>query len=86
MPLYEYEHCGRRFEVLKPISECGNGEICPICGQEAYRVFSPISTIWGWILTERSHHKGAKDQWVKDSPDNENIVYREKAEHIKTIF
>ena len=87
MPLYEFKgKCGHRFEVLKPMSKCREDEICPECGQMASRVLSIFHDLWGWILTEASHHKGATDTWVRDVPSNDPIVYREKAETPKTIY
>ena len=86
MPLYEFEHCGQIFELLRPISECAEDGKCPKCGQMAHRVFSTFIDIWPWILTEASHHKGSKDEWVKDRPSNDMIVDNMKAPYIRTIF
>ena len=86
MPLYEYEHCEQRFEVLKPMSECASDERCPKCGEIARRVYSPFVDIWPQILTEKSHHKGAKDEWVQDRPSNDLIVDNRKAPRERTIF
>ena len=86
MPIYEYRHCDKRFEVLKPMAECANGENCPECGEMAARVYSPFIDIWPQILTEASHHKGATDEWVQDRPSNNMIVDNSKAPKVKTIF
>ena len=86
MPLYEYRHCGQKFEKIKPMSECANDESCPECGQMAHRVYSPFIDIWPQILTEQSHHKGAKDEWVQDRPSNDMKVDNRKAPRVKTIF
>jgi len=41
MPIYEYK-CEDHgvFEMVKPMSESGSGQICIICGETAKRVFS----------------------------------------------
>ena len=86
-PLYEYEcNCGLRFERIKPMAECATDEPCPKCGQLANRIYSPFHDLWGWILTETSHYKGAVDRWVQKRPSNEQIVDSEKASHTKTVF
>ena len=85
MPLYEYKCC-EEFELIRPMSECAEDGECPGCGKMARRVFSPLIEHWGWILTEQSHHKGAKDEWVQDRPSNEPQVDREKAPYEKTLF
>ena len=88
MPLYEYvcNRCDERFDELRPMAECAEDGECPNCGQLSSRVLSVSNTYWGWILTESSHHKGAKDEWVQDRPSNEPIVDREKAPYTKTLF
>ena len=86
LPIYEYEHCGKKFEKLKPMSECADEEKCPQCGQMAHRIFSTFHSIWGWILTEQSHHKGAKDEWVQDRPNNDMIVDNRKAPYTRKVF
>lgn len=86
MPLYEFEHCGQRFELLKPMSECAEDGKCPECGQMVHRVFSTFIDIWPWILTEDSHHKGTTDEWVKDRPSNDMIVDNTKAPYVRTLF
>lgn len=86
MPIYEFSHCGQRFEVIKPMSECAKDEPCPECGSPAQRVYSSFHDIWGWILTEKSHHKGAIDTWVEARPSNDPIVDSEKAPYAKTVF
>ena len=86
MPLYEFEcNCGERFEKIKPMSECADDVLCS-CGKMAARVMSTFIDIWPWILTEKSHHKGAKDQWVKDKSSNDPIVDNTKAPYEKTLF
>lgn len=87
MPTYEFkcpEH--GRFEKLKPMDECADDEICPICGQMVCRVMSSFIDIWPQILTEASHHKGAKDEWVQDRPSNDMKVDNRKAPRVKTVF
>ena len=87
MPEYEFK-CPKhdRFAVLKPMSESEDSEICLVCGKKAPRVMSTFTAIWPWILTEASHHKGAKDEWVKDKPSNDMIVDNTKSPYIKTVF
>lgn len=46
MPIYEYEcpACGEKFEMFRPISQCGDNAECPKCGdQNAARIISNIS-------------------------------------------
>lgn len=88
MPLYEHicNYCGEKFEKLRPMSECGEDSDCPVCGQLAPQVMSTNHVHWGWILTEKSHHKGSPDVWVQDRPSNEPKVDREKAPYEKTFF
>ncbi len=88
MSLYQHKckDCDLEFEVLKPMSECNTPSLCPDCGQEAQRVFTPVPDIWGWELTESSHHKGAKDEILSDRPSNEPKLFREKAEISKTVW
>ena len=85
MPLYDYKHC-ETFEIMKPMSESGREEICPVCGKVAQRIFSPPVDYWGWILTEASHHKGFPDRWVQNRPSNDMIVDNTKAHYEKTVF
>lgn len=87
MPLYEFS-CAihGRFESIKPMSECADDEPCPICSKLAPRIMSIFTDVWPWILTEKSHHKGAIDQWVKDKPSNDPIVDNTKAPYTKTVF
>lgn len=37
--IYEYEHCGERFEELRPIAERDNVN-CPKCGEKAKRILA----------------------------------------------
>ncbi len=37
MPLYEYEHCGERFEGIVPVA-ARDGVNCPKCGEKAKRL------------------------------------------------
>lgn len=59
---------------------------CPKCGQLAPLVPSVFYDLWGIILTEQSHHKGAKDTWVSNRPSNEMEVDDTKAPYKKTIY
>lgn len=45
--LYEYEHCGEKFEKILPIAERDNVD-CPKCGQKAKRLF-PTGTHHVWV-------------------------------------
>ena len=87
MSLFEYacNHCEKRFDKIKPMSERASHD-CPKCGQPSPLVMSVFYDHWPWILTEASHHRGAIDQWVKDVPSNDPIVDNTKAPYIKTIF
>ena len=40
MPLYEYEHCGKRFEKFLPMVKSGEPQDCPICGKSSQKVIS----------------------------------------------
>jgi putative FmdB family regulatory protein len=42
MPIYEYvcSDCEQKFELLKPMSQAGEGVTCPKCGGKAGRVLS----------------------------------------------
>jgi putative FmdB family regulatory protein len=42
MPIYEYvcSDCKQKFELLKPMSQSGEGTSCPKCGGKAQRVLS----------------------------------------------
>lgn len=86
MPLYEYR-CQRhgRFEAFKPIEDRHNG-MCPDCGKPAELMMSIVHDHWPLILTEQSHHKGAKDEWVPDKPSNDMIVDNSKDPYVKTIY
>ena len=92
MRLYEYEckSCrvkGKpfRFEAYKPIEDRDNG-MCPKCGQKASKLPSIVHFHYPWILTEKSHHKGAKDEWVPDKPSNDMIVDNTKDPHVRTLW
>ena len=39
MPLYEYEHCGERFETILPISDRDKAT-CPKCGKEVVHLIA----------------------------------------------
>ena len=86
--LYEYacNHCGERFDKLRPMAECSEPGDCPMCGQSSPRSFSMPHVLWGWILTEASHHVGAKDEFVQDKPSNAERVDRSKAPYIRTYY
>jgi len=86
LPLYEFKHCGKVFEIRRPMSEAGDDCPCPECGEKAQRLYSPPHDIWGWILTEKSHHIGNKDEFVKAKPSNDLIVDNTKAPYTKTIY
>jgi len=47
MPVYEYEceRCCFRFELRRRFGEDGTG-LCPQCGHEARRLFSPVPIIF----------------------------------------
>ncbi len=56
MPTYEYEctKCLARFEVKKRFSDNGP-DLCPTCGREARRLFSPVPIIFkgpGFYVTD----------------------------------
>lgn len=92
MRLYEYEckSCrvdGRpfKFEAYKPIEDRDNG-MCPKCGRKARKLFSVTHVHWPWILTEKSHHKGTKDEWVPDRPSNDMIVDNTKDHYVRTLY
>ena len=87
MPLYEFQCLEHgKFEKLKPMSKCSDDESCPECGKMASKIFSLFIDIWPQILTEASHHKGAKDEWVQDRPSNDLIVDNRKAPYIRKVF
>lgn len=92
MRLYEYECTSCRvegepfrFDAFKPIEDRNNG-MCPKCGKKARKLMSVVYNHWPQILTEQSHHKGAKDEWVPDKPSNDMIVDNTKAPYTKTVF
>jgi len=45
MPIYEYfcPDCKRKFELLRPMSQAGEGALCPSCGACAQRALSVFS-------------------------------------------
>jgi putative FmdB family regulatory protein len=49
MPIYEYacEHCGDRFEKLRPMSAAGQPLPCPACGRPANPLVSRLARITG---------------------------------------
>ncbi|HZQ38157.1 MAG TPA: zinc ribbon domain-containing protein [Dehalococcoidia bacterium] len=49
MPIYEYacEHCGDRFEKLRPTSAAGQPIPCPACGRPANPLVSRLARITG---------------------------------------
>jgi putative FmdB family regulatory protein len=49
MPIYEYhcEHCGDRFEKLRPMSVAGQSIPCPACGHPAAPLVSRLARITG---------------------------------------
>jgi putative FmdB family regulatory protein len=56
MPIYEYEceKCLLRFELKKHFGEDGSG-LCPQCGNEARRLFSPVPVVFkgsGFYVTD----------------------------------
>jgi len=46
MPIYEYvcSGCKLKFELLRPLSQAGEGASCPHCHNNAKRVFSTFSS------------------------------------------
>lgn len=67
MPTYEYEcrKCLVRFEVRKRFSDNGP-DLCPSCGGEARRLFSPVPVIFkgpGFYVTDnRKDHDRPSDK------------------------
>lgn len=45
MPIYEYlcSNCKLKFELIRPMSQSGEGAPCPSCGSSAQRVLSLFS-------------------------------------------
>ena len=68
------------------MSEADEDSVCPECRQIAERIFSTCHFLWGWILTEASHHKGATDEWVENKPSNDMIVDNRKAPYTRKVF
>ena len=65
MPLYEYRcKCGFRFDEFKPIEERATHP-CPACGKVAQKILSVFSDTFGWRLTEKSHERGAVDNYER---------------------
>jgi len=61
MPIYEYEckKCLFRFEVRKSFSE-DTSSLCPQCGSEAQRLFSPSSVVYkgsGFSTTDSKKYR-----------------------------
>ena len=74
MPLYEYKHCGKTFEVFKPMSERA-AHPCPKCGKPAPLIFSVSHDHWGFTFTEASHHEGNDSEEITSRrPSNEGLV------------
>ncbi len=46
MPIYEYvcDPCGREFELMRPMSQSGDGAPCPTCGTSSPRVPSVFAS------------------------------------------
>jgi len=46
MPRYEYvcSDCSLKFELLRPLSQSGEGASCPRCHKSAERVFSTFAS------------------------------------------
>ncbi|MBN2098215.1 MAG: zinc ribbon domain-containing protein [Dehalococcoidia bacterium] len=47
MPVYEYwcPHCRLRFELMRPLSQSGEGAPCPKCRNQAPRAVSRCASI-----------------------------------------
>ncbi|HEY83125.1 MAG TPA: zinc ribbon domain-containing protein [Dehalococcoidia bacterium] len=67
MPIYEYEcqKCSLRFELRRRFGEDGTG-LCPQCGGQARRLFSPVPIIFkgpGFYVTDsRKNHNRPSDE------------------------
>lgn len=67
MPIYEYEctKCLARFEVKRRFGDDG-ADLCPTCGGEARRLFSPVPVIFkgpGFYVTDsRKEHDRASGE------------------------
>lgn len=42
MPIYEYECCGEKFELLRPIRQAQEEALCPNCSKSVSRIVSPL--------------------------------------------
>ena len=65
-PVYLFKcDCGHEFEELRAVDlrECA---ICPKCGKTATRKFTPIPFSFGWTLSDASHERFHKDEFVKN--------------------
>lgn len=66
MPLYEYLcRKGHRFEKLQRSRDV-EIETCPECGIVSDRLISVVNHAFGWTLSEASHERFAKDEFVRD--------------------
>jgi len=79
MPLYEYKCPNNHItERMRKFSDRDNPCVCDICAENATVIYSTFHDHWGWLLTEKSHHRGTPDVWVQDKPSNDPIVFKEK--------
>jgi len=64
--LYYCPVCNHSFEIRKPMAKVGKSEECPKCGIKAVRKYTPISSTFGWRLSDESHERFHKDELVRD--------------------
>lgn len=67
MPIYVYycEHCNSKFEIISPMPGY-QAHRCPLCGKGAERRIAPVNSTFGFRLSDESHLKGHKDEFVRD--------------------
>ena len=83
MPIYEYQcnHCVCRFDLKRGFDD-DSPAICPQCGSEAGRVFSPVPIIFkgsGFYVTD---HKG-NNSGSQPIGEDENKTETAKPETVK---
>ena len=64
--LYSYKcRCGEGFDAFRCMDERQSAP-CPKCGSLASKVISVINQTYRWVLSEQSHERFAKDEFVRD--------------------
>lgn len=81
MPVYEYECtcCPSRFELKRSFSD-DSPVLCPECGENAVRIFSPVPVIFkgsGFYTTDSRGNHGHPS--YEDSPGETKAGSMEKA-------